>query len=170
MYNCNCILHCIALDGQEGLGRRAGALAAAFWSQLENTPLSTFSSCSFFSSFSSSLSSSFSSSFSSFSFSCFSFSFLASQDAIEVMSVTDSLTYLLSVLIDLTDMTLVRDDTYRRLFWCDPDHPDHPDESYLMMKVTQWWKLHSDESYPVMKVTEWWKLSSDERYPVMKVI
>ena len=42
--------------------------------------------------------------------------FLASQDAIEVMSVTD----LLSVLIDFTDVTLVSDDTYR---------------SYLVMKV-----------------------------------
>ena len=57
--------------------------------------------------------------------------FLASQDAIEVMSVTDSL----SVLIDFTDVTLVSDDTYRRLYWCDPDHPNDPDESYLVMKV-----------------------------------
>ena len=32
---------------------------------------------------------------------------------------------------DLTDVTLVSDDTYRGLYWCDPDHPD---ESYLVMK------------------------------------
>ena len=36
---------------------------------------------------------------------------LASQDALEVMRVT----YSVSVLIDLTDVTLVSDDTYRRL-------------------------------------------------------
>ena len=53
--------------------------------------------------------------------------FLASQDAIEVMCVTEWVI----VRIDLTDVTLVSDDTYRRLYWCDPDHPD---ESYLMMK------------------------------------
>ena len=55
--------------------------------------------------------------------------FLASQDAIiEVMFVTDSLT----VSTDLTDVTLVSDDTHRRLYWCDPDDPD---ESYQVMKV-----------------------------------
>ena len=62
--------------------------------------------------------------------------FLASQDALEVMRVTHSLTHLLShllsVSIDFTDVTLVSDDTYRRLYWCDPDDPD---ESYLVMKV-----------------------------------
>ena len=62
---------------------------------------------------------------------CIEIFLLASQDAIEVMSVTD----LLSVLIDFTDVTLVSDDTYRRLYWCDPDHPNDPDESYLVMKV-----------------------------------
>ena len=39
---------------------------------------------------------------------------------------------------DITDVTLVSDDTYRRLYWCDPDYsdgPDDPDESYLVMKV-----------------------------------
>ena len=46
-----------------------------------------------------------------------------------------SVTHSLSVSIDLTDVTLVSDDTYRRLYWCDPDHPDDPDESYLVMKV-----------------------------------
>ena len=34
--------------------------------------------------------------------------------------------------IDFTDVTLVSDDTYRRLYCCDPDDPD---ESYLVMKV-----------------------------------
>ena len=61
--------------------------------------------------------------------------FLASQDAIEVMSVTDSLTHSVIVRIDLTDVTLVSDDNYRRLYWCDPEHSEDPDESYLMMKV-----------------------------------
>ena len=42
--------------------------------------------------------------------------YLASQDALEVMRVTESLSHLLSVLIDLTDVTLVSDDTYRRLY------------------------------------------------------
>ena len=45
------------------------------------------------------------------------------------MSVTDSVI----VRTDLTDVTLVSDDTYRRLYWCDPDDPDG--ESYLVMKV-----------------------------------
>ena len=61
--------------------------------------------------------------------------FLASQDAIEVMCVTHSLTEWVGVCIDLTDVTLVSDDTFRRLYWCDPDDPDDPDESYLVMKV-----------------------------------
>ena len=42
----------------------------------------------------------------------------------------------LIVRIDLTDVTLVSDDTYRRIYWCESDHPDDPDESYLVMKVT----------------------------------
>ena len=58
--------------------------------------------------------------------------FLASQDALEVMRVTYLLTNLLSGSINFTDVTLVSDDTYRRLYWCDPDDPD---ESYLVMKV-----------------------------------
>ena len=45
------------------------------------------------------------------------------------------LTESLDVSIDLTDVTLVSDDTYKRLYWCDPEHPDEPDESYLVMKV-----------------------------------
>ena len=75
--------------------------------------------------------------------------------------------------IYLTDVTLVSDDTYRRLYWCDPDYPDgtdDPDEKYLLMKVIKWWKLSGDESYLVMKVTQIWKLPSDESYLVMKVI
>ena len=44
--------------------------------------------------------------------------FLASQDALEVMRVTESLTYLLteslSVSVDFTDVSLVSDDTYGR--------------------------------------------------------
>ena len=83
--------------------------------------------------------------------------------------------------IDLTDVTLVSDDTYRRLYWCDPDDSDEHndpdnqwklsgDESYLVMKVIWWWKLSSDESYLVMKVIWRWKLASDESYLVMKVI
>ena len=46
-----------------------------------------------------------------------------------------SLTNLLSVSIDFTDVTLMSDDTYRRLYWYDPDYPDDPDESYLAMNV-----------------------------------
>ena len=38
--------------------------------------------------------------------------FLASQDALEVMSVTDSLSDSVIVRIDLTDVTLVSDDAY----------------------------------------------------------
>ena len=71
------------------------------------------------------------------------------------MRVTYLLTYSLSVLIDFTDVTLVSDDTYRRLYWCDPDYsdgPDDPDECYSVVKVINWWKLSSDESYLVVKV------------------
>ena len=54
--------------------------------------------------------------------------FLASQDALEVMFVRDWLTDWVGVCIDLTDVTLVSDDTFRRLYWCDPDDPDGPDD------------------------------------------
>ena len=72
-----------------------------------------------------------------------SYLFLASQYALEAMRVTESLSHWVTdlptnwvdVLIDFTDVTLVSDDTYRRLYWCDPDDPDDPDESYLVMKV-----------------------------------
>ena len=92
--------------------------------------------------------------------------------------LTDWVTEWLSVSIDFTDVTLVSDDTYRRLYWYNPDDSDDPDnqwklsgdESYLVMKVTLWWKLSTDESYLVLKVTKWWKLSSDESYLVIKVI
>ena len=60
------------------------------------------------------------------------------------------LTELLDVSIDFTDVTLVSDDTYKRLHWCDSDHPDDPDERYLVMKVIQLWKLPIDESYLVV--------------------
>ena len=70
--------------------------------------------------------------------------FLASQDAIEVMLVAEWVI----ICTDLTDVTLVSDDSYRRLYWCDPDDPH---ESYLVMKVIQWRKLSNDESYRVMK-------------------
>ena len=44
----------------------------------------------------------------------------------------------MGVSIDFTDVTLVSDDTYRRLYWCDPDYPDDPDESYLVMKQSKY--------------------------------
>ena len=66
---------------------------------------------------------------------------------------------------DLTDMTLVSDDTYWRRDWCYSSNW----RSYQVMKVILWWKLSSDESYPVMKVILWWKLSSDESHLVMEV-
>ena len=46
-----------------------------------------------------------------------------------------SLSHWVSVSIDFIDVTLVSDDTYRRLYWYDPDDPDNLDESYLVMKV-----------------------------------
>ena len=61
-----------------------------------------------------------------------------------------SLSQWVSVSINFTDVTLVSDDTYRRLYWCDPV-PDDPDESYLVMKVILSWKLSIDERYLVMK-------------------
>ena len=48
------------------------------------------------------------------------------------MRVTEWVSESLDVSIDFTDVTLVSDDTYKRLYWCDPDDPD---ESYLVMKV-----------------------------------
>ena len=58
--------------------------------------------------------------------------FLASQDALEVMRVTHWLTYWVDISIDFTYVTLVSEDTFQRLYWCDPDDPD---ESYLATKV-----------------------------------
>ena len=51
------------------------------------------------------------------------------------MSVTHWVSESLSVSIDFTDVTLVSDDTNRGLYWCDPEDPDDPEESYLVMKV-----------------------------------
>ena len=73
-------------------------------------------------------------------------------------------------------MTLVSEDTYRRLHWCDPDeHDDHNDHVFsetVFSEVVFSESVfsESDESYPVMKVTQCWKLSSNESYLVMKVI
>ena len=57
---------------------------------------------------------------------------LASQNALEMMRVTHSLTDWLtdwvSVSIDFTDVTLVSEDTYWRLYLCDPDDPDYHDD------------------------------------------
>ena len=78
--------------------------------------------------------------------------FLASLAALEVMRVTYWVTESLSVSIDFTDVTLVSDDTYKRLYWCDPDDPD---ESYLVMKVISSWMLSSGKSYLVMKFIYW---------------
>ena len=61
--------------------------------------------------------------------------YLASQDALDVMRVSESVSQWVSVSIDFTDVTLVSDETYRRLYWCDPDDPGDPDESYVVMKV-----------------------------------
>ena len=80
------------------------------------------------------------------------------------MRVTDWVTELLIVSIDFTDVTLVSDDTYRRLYWYGPDDSDEPDDP------DNQWNLSGDESYLVMKVTLWWKLSTDESYLLMKVI
>ena len=43
--------------------------------------------------------------------------YLESQDALEVMGVS----HLLSVSTDLTDVALVSEDTYWRLYWCEED-------------------------------------------------
>ena len=75
-------------------------------------------------------------------------------------SLTELLSDWVDVRIDFTDVTLVSDDTYKRLYWYNPDDSDDPDNR---------WKLSGDESYLVMKVTLWWKLYTDESYPVMKV-
>ena len=85
--------------------------------------------------------------------------------------VNDSLTYSVSVSTDLTDVTLVSDDTCWRLDVSlaieDTDEDDDDDDEgfpYQAMKVIKWWKLSSNENYQVMKFIKWWKLSSDESY------
>ena len=60
--------------------------------------------------------------------------FLASQDALEVMRVTYSLTNLLSVLIDFTDVTLVSEDTHRRPDPDDPEEHDDPDDQKCIFR------------------------------------
>ena len=80
-----------------------------------------------------------------FSFSLFSVTRRSRSDESHSLtySLTHSLTHVSATLLTwlwwvriptryLTDVTLVSDDTYRRLNWCDPDDPD---ESYLVMKV-----------------------------------
>ena len=99
-------------------------------------------------------------------------------------SLTHSLTESVSVSTDLTDVTLVSDDTYWRLGWCyssnwgycGDDEEDCTDVT-LVSDDTNWrldWcysnNWGSDESYQVVKVIMWWKLSSDQSYQVMKVI
>ena len=74
------------------------------------------------------------------------------------------LTELLSVSNVFTDLTLVSDDTCRRLYWYDPDDSDEHDDPDIR------WKLSGDESYLVIKVISWWNLSCVESYVVMKVI
>ena len=54
--------------------------------------------------------------------------YLASQDAPEVMRVAESLAEWVSVCIDFNDVTLVSEDTYRRLHCCNPDDPDDHDD------------------------------------------
>ena len=57
-----------------------------------------------------------------------------------------------------TDMTLVSDDTYWRLYWCDSGK-----WGYWWLWWWRWWKLSCDKSYLVIKVRivktsekEWW--------------
>ena len=57
---------------------------------------------------------------------------------------------------DLIDVTLVSDDTYRRLDWSYSSNWGC-DESYQVMNVIKWWMLSSDENYQVMEVIKWWK-------------
>ena len=80
--------------------------------------------------------------------------FLASQDALEVMRVTDWLTdwltHWVDVLIDFTDVTLASEDTYHRLPWCDRDDPDdHEEPKVYFLKVY----LASQDALEVMRVT-----------------
>ena len=55
-----------------------------------------------------------------------------SQDALEVMRVTDLLTNWLDVSIDFTDVTLVSEDTYWRP---DPDDPEEHDDPFFVLKM-----------------------------------
>ena len=72
--------------------------------------------------------------------------FLASQDALEVMRVTDWVTYLLT-------------ERSHWLYWCDPGEWWYLWKTLLVWSWLLWWPW-----WP------WWKLSSDESCLVMKVI
>ena len=84
------------------------------------------------------------------------FTFLASQDALEVMLVTDWLTdwlnHSLDVSIDLTDVTLVTDDTWRRLDRCDSGEWGCLLQTWLMWL---WWlRMPSRDLTDVTLVSE----------------
>ena len=69
------------------------------------------------------------------------------------------LTDWLDVSIDLTNVTLVTDDTWRRL--------DKYDSSKWELSSVYWWQLSLDESCLLMKDVFWWKLSNfftDEKH------
>ena len=55
----------------------------------------------------------------------------------------------MGVLIDFTDVTLVSEDTYRRLYWCDPDDHDGYDDHDDCEVLLPWRSL--DEDLPVVK-------------------
>ena len=62
---------------------------------------------------------------------------------------------------------MVRDDTFRRLYWCDPDVPDDCDEDEDddeddVTLVSEDWKLSIDDICLLVKVVYRWKLSFDE--------
>ena len=94
--------------------------------------------------------------------------FLASQDALEVMRVSEWVSEWVNVLIDFTDMTLVSEDTYQRPPWC---------KSYLVMKVKRsdgLWRFACGNIYSWClsdRQSMKWTLNSDllyqeiQRYP-----
>ena len=50
---------------------------------------------------------------------------------------------------DLTDVTVVSDDTYWNLTDVTPAIEE-------VMEVKKWWKLSSEECFQVMKIIKWW--------------
>ena len=64
--------------------------------------------------------------------------FLASQDALEVMGVSEWVSEYGSVSTELTDVTLVSDDTYWRLYRC---WSGKWGKSYLVRKIILWEKV-----------------------------